>query len=143
MKQGLIKGLAALALTAALAASAACAESISFTGQVTAKTTREVYAPIGGMVESVLVQEGERIGPDDVLATLTTTKVYAAEDGTVTGVFGQPGDATETVAERYGAVLYVEETAKWFDLLLGDDLQGRKDQIAQHGHEYLDLADIS
>ena len=37
----------------------------------------------------------------------------------------------------------VEETAKWFDLLLGDDLQGRKDQIAQHGHEYLDLADIS
>ena len=113
MKQGLIKGLAALALTAALAASTACAESISFTGQVTAKTTREVYAPIGGMVESVLVQEGERIGPDDVLATLTTTKVYAAEDGTVTGVFGQPGDATETVAERYGAVLYVEETAKY------------------------------
>ena len=37
----------------------------------------------------------------------------------------------------------VEETAKWFDLLLGDDLQGRKDQIAQHGHEYLDLADSS
>ena len=37
----------------------------------------------------------------------------------------------------------VEETAKWFDLLLGDDLQGRKDYIAQHGHEYLELADIS
>ena len=37
----------------------------------------------------------------------------------------------------------VEETSRWFDLLLGDDLQGRKDQIAQHGHEYLDLADIS
>jgi DNA gyrase subunit B len=37
----------------------------------------------------------------------------------------------------------VEETARWFDLLLGDDLQGRKDHIAEHGHEYLDLADIS
>ena len=37
----------------------------------------------------------------------------------------------------------VEETAKWFDILLGDDLQGRKDYIAEHGHEYLELADIS
>ncbi len=37
----------------------------------------------------------------------------------------------------------VEETAKWFDLLLGDDLQGRKDYIAGHGQEYLELADIS
>lgn len=36
-----------------------------------------------------------------------------------------------------------ERTAKAFDLLLGDDLQGRKDHIADHGHEYLDLADIS
>ena len=37
----------------------------------------------------------------------------------------------------------VERTAQVFDLLLGDDLQGRKNHIADHGHEYLDLADIS
>lgn len=30
-----------------------------------------------------------------------------------------------------------------FDLLLGDNLQGRKDHIAQNGHLYIDLADIS
>ncbi len=30
-----------------------------------------------------------------------------------------------------------------FELLLGDDLSGRKDHIAQVGHKYLDLADIS
>lgn len=30
-----------------------------------------------------------------------------------------------------------------FDLLLGDNLQGRKDYIADHGSEYLELADIS
>ena len=36
-----------------------------------------------------------------------------------------------------------EKTAKLFDLLLGDDLQGRKDMIAEHGHEYLDMLDIS
>ena len=37
----------------------------------------------------------------------------------------------------------VEETAQVFDLLLGDDLHGRKDYIAQNGQDYLELADIS
>lgn len=37
----------------------------------------------------------------------------------------------------------VEETAKMFDILLGDDLQGRKDFITDNGQAYLDLADIS
>ena len=36
-----------------------------------------------------------------------------------------------------------ERTAQYFDLLLGDNLSGRKAHIAEHGHEYLDLADIS
>ena len=36
-----------------------------------------------------------------------------------------------------------QKTAQLFDLLLGDDLQGRKDMIAEHGHEYLDMLDIS
>ena len=36
-----------------------------------------------------------------------------------------------------------EETARMFDLLLGDNLQGRKEHIAEHGHEFLELADIS
>ncbi len=37
----------------------------------------------------------------------------------------------------------VERTAQMFDLLLGDDLAGRKSHIADHGHEFLELADIS
>ena len=36
-----------------------------------------------------------------------------------------------------------EATARMFDLLLGDDLQGRKDFIAENGMDYLELADIS
>jgi len=36
-----------------------------------------------------------------------------------------------------------EATEKMFDLLLGDNLQGRKDYIAEHGAEYLDLTDVS
>ena len=37
----------------------------------------------------------------------------------------------------------VERTAAMFDLLLGDNLQGRKDHIANEGYRYLELADIS
>ncbi len=37
----------------------------------------------------------------------------------------------------------IEATANMFDLLLGDNLQGRKDYIAQYGNQYLELADIS
>lgn len=37
----------------------------------------------------------------------------------------------------------IEETAKMFDLLLGDDLQGRKDFIAEYGADYLEFADVS
>ena len=33
--------------------------------------------------------------------------------------------------------------ARVFDLLLGDDLQGRKSHIADNGYKYLELADIS
>ncbi len=34
-------------------------------------------------------------------------------------------------------------TKEKFDLLLGDNLQGRKDFIAESGYQYLELADMS
>ncbi|MBQ6946878.1 MAG: DNA topoisomerase [Clostridia bacterium] len=37
----------------------------------------------------------------------------------------------------------VEETARIFDVLLGDDLDGRKRIIAEHGAEYLDMLDLA
>lgn len=37
----------------------------------------------------------------------------------------------------------IEHTAATFDLLLGDNLAGRKDFIADNGYKYLELADIS
>ena len=49
--------LAALALFA----SAACAETISFSGTVAVKDTYEVYAPIGGTVDTVEVKEGDTV----------------------------------------------------------------------------------
>ena len=37
----------------------------------------------------------------------------------------------------------IDDTQKFFDLLLGDNLQGRKDYIAEHGHEFIELIDVS
>ena len=37
----------------------------------------------------------------------------------------------------------MEATASMFDMLLGDNLQGRKDYISEYGYKYLELADIS
>ena len=36
-----------------------------------------------------------------------------------------------------------EETARVFDLLLGENLAGRKDYIAENGYKYLDMIDVS
>ena len=36
-----------------------------------------------------------------------------------------------------------KETADMFDLLLGDNLEGRKEYIAENGHLYLEMADLS
>ena len=37
----------------------------------------------------------------------------------------------------------IEETARMFDVLLGDDLQGRKDYIVKFGSDYIDNLDLS
>ncbi len=37
----------------------------------------------------------------------------------------------------------IKESAEVFEMLLGDDLQGRKDYIQEYGADYLELADIS
>lgn len=39
--------------------------------------------------------------------------------------------------------LYPEAVADKFDLLLGDNLQGRKDYIAENGSQYIDMTDLS
>ena len=101
------------ALTVALSAAlllgpCAMAETITFNGTVEAGRSVQVYAPIGGTVARVAVESGERVSAGDVLVSLSTTKVYADESGTVTGVFGQPGDSADTISGRYGAVMYIE-----------------------------------
>ena len=109
MKNTFRKMLAAMTAGIMLTGGAAmAAESISFEGTVAASDTYEVYAAIGGTVSSVDAEVGQKVAAGSVLATLETTKVYATEAGTITGLFGQPGDSADTIAQKYGAVMYIE-----------------------------------
>lgn len=105
MKKGLL--LISLLLALSLACTA-MADNLVLDGTVTNDQTAQVYAPIGGTVDQVLVSAGDTVNPDTPIAVLRTTKVYASESGTVTGIFGQPGDNAETITSRYGAVMYLE-----------------------------------
>ena len=100
-----IASLAAIA--AALPLSVASAAS--FSGVVAASRTVEVYAPIGGQIAQVNVRAGDVISAGDAIAELKAQAVCAEAAGTVTGVFAEPGDNAETVAGKYGALMYIEE----------------------------------
>ena len=105
-----MKRITAIVLVLLMAAGAAQAETLSLNGTVEAGVTVPVYAPIGGTVENVAVEAGMHVAAGDTLFSYRTEKTYAAEDGTVTGVFAKAGDDAETVAEQYGADLYIEGT---------------------------------
>ena len=102
---------AILLVTVMMAAGMAQADTLSLSGTVEAGVTVPVYAPIGGTVDSVAAEAGMRVEAGETLFSYRTEKTYAAGDGTVTGVFAKAGDDAETVAERYGADLYIEGTA--------------------------------
>ena len=55
---------------------------------------------------------------------------------------GGPGAASAGAVARKLAT-DAEKTAEIFDILLGDNLQGRKDYIVAHGNEYIDNLDVS
>ena len=50
---------------------------------------------------------------------------------------------TSRGSQQYRALTVPELTQQMFDLLLGDNLQGRKDHIAENGYKYLDQLDVS
>lgn len=101
------------AIMAALLLGCAAQAEISFEGSVVASETTPVLAPFGGMVDRIRLRVGDRIEIGDDVASIATTKVYAAADGTVSGVFAREGDDAESIAERYGALIYIEPTNRY------------------------------
>ena len=101
------KLIAILAAACLLFSAAALADSVTVNGAVVSTQSEVVAAPIGGTVRKLLTTAGTHVSAQAPLIALSTTVVYAQEDGTAR-LFGEPGDQTESVAARYGAVVYVE-----------------------------------
>ena len=78
-------------LLAALLLFSACAEAIAADATVTAGTLVPVFAAAGGVLESVSVQAGQRVRAGDIAARVEVTRIYAPIDGTVNGLFLEPG----------------------------------------------------
>ncbi len=106
----IMKRVAMTVMALMLAAGAASADTLSLNGTVEAGVTVPVYAPIGGTVDTVSVEQGMRVSAGETLFSYRTEKTYATEDGTVAGVFAKAGDDAEKVTEKYGADLYIEGT---------------------------------
>lgn len=109
----MMKRILGVALVLCMVMGVVSASALTASGTVTPGKTVTVAAPIGGTVDAVNVEKGMVVAAGDVMATLKTTKIYAPEDGTVTGVFAAPGDDAATVTNTYGAVMYLEGTTKY------------------------------
>ena len=105
------KLIAAMLCVICLTAGMALAEGIEIEGTIQPGRRVLLTAPYSGMVTDYGFAAGDVICAGDALFALSTTKVYADFDGTVTGVFAQAGDSAASVAQRYGALLYIEREA--------------------------------
>lgn len=101
-----MKKLWSLVLCLLLMAATASAEE-RFDGQVIAGETFSITAPYGGVVKSIGLRVGTLVQVNDVIATLSTTRVLATEDGTIRGLFASQGDSAETT------VLYLAPVSKF------------------------------
>ena len=108
-----MKRILGVALVLCLVLGVASASALTASGTVMPGKTVTVAAPIGGTVDTVNVEKGMTVAAGEVLATMKTNKVYAPQDGTVTGVFAVPGDDAADVTTAYGAVMYLEGTVKY------------------------------
>lgn len=105
-----MKKLMAIILSLMLVSCAALAENALLEGTVVCVESVSITAPATGNILSASVTAGDYVQAGDTLFTLETTKVYAQQSGTVY-LFGEEGDSAEMIADRYGAIAYLE--AEW------------------------------
>jgi len=101
-----MKKLLILTLCLLLISASTLAEE-RFDGRVIAGEAVSVTAPFGGTVKSMGLRAGRLVHVNDVIASLSTTRVLATEDGTIRGLFAAPGDSAENT------VLYLAPVSKF------------------------------
>lgn len=107
MKKALICLLLAL-----MCITPALAEGITLEGTVVATGSTAVLAPAAGVVQDAQVLAGAHVSAGEEIAALMEMITYAEIDGIVR-VCGEAGENAETVASRYGAVVYIQPEVRY------------------------------
>ena len=102
-----------MVLVLVLGGTALAETQLTYDGVVVAGRTEPITMPFGGRIGTLSVKKGDPVREGDVLATIATTLEYAPVEGTIAGLYGEEGDATSSVTERYNAVLFIEPTRKY------------------------------
>ena len=101
-----MKKMLILLLCLCLLSGSACAAG-EFDGVVIAGETVSVSAPYGGVISHTALRAGTFLRTGDEIAKVNTTRVLAAEDGTIRGVFAAEGDSAS------GTVLYLAPVSRY------------------------------
>lgn len=64
----------------------------------------EITAPCAGTLLPYDIKTGDEVHMGDVLFSMLTMDVYAAEDGQITAIFAQPGDDAASVMGHFGSL---------------------------------------
>ena len=129
-----IMGLLTAALLLAVLP-AALAEGITLEGTVQAGRTVSITAPYAGMVGDFTAKAGDAVSAGEALFAISTQKVYAEADGTVTGLFARAGDSAQTVQDRYGALCYIEDDVRYKAVCTGSGADGDIEDKVVHAGE--------
>ncbi len=112
----------------------------SYSGKIEYRDTVTVKAPFGGTLEAYSLRAGDAVTAGETLFTLSTTKIYAPFNGVVRGLRAVPGDEASGVAERYGALLYLEPESKF---AVDASSAGAYDSTDNHNaNRYLNQGDV-
>lgn len=88
-------------------------DSLILTATVETAQTVALKAPASGELSPFTVRTGDVVSAGETLFTVEPVKVYAPIDGTVAAVFAEAGDIASAVANRYGAILYIDYEERW------------------------------
>ncbi|MBQ2947380.1 MAG: efflux RND transporter periplasmic adaptor subunit [Clostridia bacterium] len=129
--------LTALVLCLSVSCSGALAATAN--ASIVASETAKITAPFSGTLLPFDLAAGESVAEGDLLFSLDTTPVYAAENGTVAAVFAAEGDDASGVMNHYGALAVIEPEYPLYIDANTDDAHDDDDNRYIHAGETLYL----
>ncbi len=89
-------------------------EGLMFTATVEPARETALKAPVSGELKPFTLRAGDLVAADEALFAIEPGYVYAEADGVVAAVYVDGGDAASGAMNRYGAVMYIDYTDRYY-----------------------------